>query len=134
MKRTAEILLTVIGVIIFSFLLIGSVTLLGSTQNNAQTKELVQEFIKDENITAVNADQVVNFLSNSTLYFVVISLISIGLGVISIILLKRNKAKTAGKVLIITAILSTLFTLFMGLFGGIAYFIAGVMALVRNKR
>ncbi|WP_158591809.1 DUF4064 domain-containing protein [Oceanobacillus halophilus] len=135
MKRTGEMLFSIIGVVMFIFLLMGSILLFGSVQSNAETKDLVQQFIQDEQITAVSVDQVVAFLENGTLYFVIVSLISIILGVVSIILLKRNQTpETAGKLLIITGIFSTLLTLFLGIFGGVAFLIAGIMIIARGKK
>lgn len=64
----------------------------------------------DENISVVNADQITSFLSNGFLYLAIISIIFIILGVISIVMLKKN-TKATGKMLIFTGILGTLLTL-----------------------
>ncbi|RDW16168.1 DUF4064 domain-containing protein [Oceanobacillus chungangensis] len=135
MKRTGEFLFSLIGVILFSLLFVGSLVFYGNMQNSSATEELAQEFLTDENITEVTVGQVVTFLENGVLYFGVISLICAVLGIVSIVLLKRDiKSNAAGKILITTAILSTILTLIVGIVASWAYLIAGITSTVRTKK
>ena len=88
----------------------------------------------DENIEGVNADQILSFLSNGTLVILAISVLCAVLGIVSLFKLKGDRnPKSAGKILIITAIFGTILTLFTGILGGLPYLIAGIVALVRKS-
>lgn len=135
MKRTGELLFSFIGIIVFGLLFVGALIAHGNIQGNQATEELVQEFILEENITEVTFEQVVKFLENALLYFGVVSFICVSVGLIAVILFKRNSQSTAaGNLLIFTAIAGTLFTALIGIFGSGAYLIAGITARVRNKK
>ncbi|WP_214858966.1 DUF4064 domain-containing protein [Exiguobacterium sp. s191] len=132
MKRTGENVFSFIGVILFGVLSIGAFMIYGTIDGNAGTKDLVQEFINDENIKDVTAAQIITFLQNFFLYLGIVSMLCTVGGILSIIRIKRNGS--AGKVLITTAILGGVLTLFVGLFGSIAYLIAGITNVSKNKK
>jgi len=132
LKRTGENVFSFIGVILFGVLSIGAFMIYGTIDGNAGTKDLVQEFINDENIKDVTAAQIITFLQNFFLYLGIVSMLCTVGGILSIIRIKRNGS--AGKVLITTAILGGVLTLFVGLFGSIAYLIAGITNVSKNKK
>ena len=135
MKRTSEILFSVIGIILFSILFVGSLILSNSIQNNSEAKELAQQFLSDENIIEVSVEQIIKFLENGLLYIGVISLICVISGIISIVLLKKNeKHNVAGKLLITTATLGAILTLFIGIPACCGYLIAGIKTIARNRK
>lgn len=112
MKSNGEVLFSVIGVVLFSVLFAGSLVLSNGVQNSSGAEELAQQFISDENVTEVTAGQILTFLENVFLYVGIISLVCAVIGVISIVLIKKSdNPGAAGKLLISTAILSTLLTL-----------------------
>ncbi|CAM5516156.1 hypothetical protein BSAF29S_00971 [Bacillus safensis subsp. safensis] len=133
MKRTLEKSFTIIGIVLFVFLLIGSFMFYEGTKNNNDTIKLVQDFIEEENIKDIAPEQVIDLISNGSLYIVVLSVLSILAGVISLFLLKNN-TRTAGILLITTSILSSILTIFLGILGGIAYLIAGIVIVSKEKR
>ncbi len=132
MKRTGENVFSFVGVVLFGLLCIGAFMIFGTIGENAGAKDLVQEFINDENIKDVTATQIITFLQNFFLYLGIVSLLCTAGGVLSIVRIRKNGS--AGKVLITTAILGGVLTLFVGLFGSIAYLIAGITNVSKNKK
>lgn len=133
MNRIAETFFSIVGVLMFGLLFLGSGVLFLSIDNESGTQELVQEFLNDENITNVSVEQVVSFLNYGTIYLLAVSLICTILGIIAISFLKGNKRpKSASKILIVTAILGTVLTIITGLLGGIAYLIAGLITISKK--
>ncbi|MGI1831041.1 DUF4064 domain-containing protein [Bacillus safensis] len=133
MNRTLEKSFTIIGIVLFVFLLIGSFMFYESTKNNNDTFKLVQDFIEEENIKDIAPEQVIDLISNGSLYIVVLSVLSILAGVISLFLLKNN-TRSAGILLITTSILSSILTIFLGILGGITYLIAGIVIVSKGKK
>ena len=86
-----------------------------------------------KNVQDITPEQVTNILSNVSLYMIVITILSILSGVITIIIIK-NKARSAGILLITTSILSSVLTIFLGILGGIAYLIAGIAIIMKDKK
>ncbi|MBR0641139.1 DUF4064 domain-containing protein [Bacillus safensis] len=133
MNRTLEKSFTIIGIVLFVFLLIGSFMFYEGTKNNNDTFKLVQDFIEEENIKDIAPEQVIDLISNGSLYIVVLSVLSILAGVISLFLLKKN-TRSAGILLITTSILFSILTIFLGILGGIAYLIAGIVIVSKEKK
>jgi len=132
LKRTGENVFSIIGITLFGLLCIGAFMIFGTIDDNSGAKDLVQEFINDENIKDVTATQIINFLQNFFLYLGIVSLLCIAGGILSIVQIRKNGS--AGKVLITTAVLGGVLTLFAGLFGSIAYLIAGITNVSKNKK
>ncbi|MEY8843707.1 DUF4064 domain-containing protein [Bacillus safensis] len=133
MNRTLEKSFTITGIVLFVFLLIGSFMFYEGTKNNNDTFKLVQDFIEEENIKDIAPEQVIDLISNGSLYIVVLSVLSILAGVISLFLLKNN-TRSAGILLITTSILFSILTIFLGILGGIAYLIAGIVIVSKEKK
>ncbi|MFP3842336.1 DUF4064 domain-containing protein [Bacillus safensis] len=133
MNRTLEKSFTITGIVLFVFLLIGSFMFYEGTKNNNDTFKLVQDFIEEENIKDIAPEQVIDLISNGSLYIVVLSVLSILAGVISLFLLKKN-TRSAGILLITTSILFSILTIFLGILGGIAYLIAGIVIVSKEKK
>lgn len=136
MSRTAEIVLTVIGIVLYG-LPIAIGFMFRSFQNNPQAKEdfmaAIQQAPNAQEMQNVDMNQMFDFMGAFALFILVVSFIAVGLGILSVYFLKGNKKpKAAGIILIITAVVFTLATLFLGLFGGVAFLIAGIVALVRK--
>ncbi|MYL33849.1 DUF4064 domain-containing protein [Pontibacillus yanchengensis] len=139
MSRKAEIIITIIGMVMFTGLLGLSIIFL-SVQGNPEFQQMLQESLNEtysqmEGGQTIDLNEMANMISSFTTYVLVASLIGVGLGGLSIFLLKGNKKpKTSGIILIVTAVIGTIATLFLSFFGGIAYLIAGIMALVRKPK
>ncbi|GIO21468.1 DUF4064 domain-containing protein [Oceanobacillus sp. J11TS1] len=134
MKHKTEMILTAIGILLFGVLFAGSILLYGNVEGNPETLDLVQSFMQDEKIVEFSEQQIISYIGNLFIYLAVISFAWIIFGAVAIYLLKKeNKVKTAGILLMVTAILSTLSTIGLGIFSGIIYLIAGIMATARSR-
>ncbi|MBH0231666.1 DUF4064 domain-containing protein [Halobacillus yeomjeoni] len=138
MKRTAEIILTVVGMVLYGLPVLLSTILLNVKDNPEVRREIergLQTAPNADQMGAVNMDQMMDFLGSFATFILVAALISIGLGILSIVFLKGDKKpKAAGIILIVTAVLMTFGTVGFGLFAGVAYLIAGIVALVRKSK
>ncbi|UKS57521.1 DUF4064 domain-containing protein [Exiguobacterium acetylicum] len=132
MKRTTEYIFAVIGIVLFGSLCLGGFLLSGSIADHSGMKDLVDQFIRDENITDVTASQILTSFQQFFLYIGAVSLLCTLGGIFSIV--RIRKSGSAGKLLIITAILVGIFTLLAGLFGSLAYLIAGITNVSKNKK
>ncbi|MBN8237311.1 DUF4064 domain-containing protein [Halobacillus kuroshimensis] len=137
MKRTAEIVLTVIGIVLFGLPIILSGILL-NTKDNPQVRQELESFMNSPEMQMegqMNINQIVDAMGSFAMFVLIASLIAIGLGILAIVFLKGDKKpKAAGIILIITAVIFTFATFGMGLFGAAAFLIAGIVALVRKKK
>lgn len=134
MKYKTEMILTAIGILLFGVLFAGSILLYGNVEGSPETLELVQSFMEDENIVEFSEQQIITYIGYLFIYLTVISFVWIILGAAAIYLLKKeSRGKPAGILLIGIAILGTLSTIGLGMFSGIAYLIAGIMAVIRSR-
>lgn len=134
MKYQTEMILTTIGILLFGVLFAGSILLYGNLEGSPETLDLVQSFMKDENIVEFTEQQMISYIGYLFIYLAVISFSWIIFGAIAIYLFKKeDKVKAAGILLIITAILGTLSTIGLGIFSGMIYLIAGIMAITRRR-
>ncbi|MBU5265547.1 DUF4064 domain-containing protein [Virgibacillus proomii] len=133
MKRTGEIIFTVIGMVIFGLMVLGAASFLFA--DNATVEQLIEEVMQKTPETDLSAEEVTAALESGATTLLIVSIVGIVLGGISIFLLIGNKnPKIAGIILLITAVLGTVLTAFYGLFAGAAYLIAGIIALVRKEK
>ncbi|MFP3887592.1 DUF4064 domain-containing protein [Priestia filamentosa] len=135
MSRVVEIVFSVIGIVLFLIVSVGSGFVLALSQDNQDVQDGFQQAIDKSNITNISASEMASAVNDGALYLLIVTLICAILGIVSIIYLKGNKKpKLAGGILIVTAILGTVATFVLGIFGGIAYLIAGIIALVRKSK
>ncbi|WP_080873892.1 DUF4064 domain-containing protein [Oceanobacillus timonensis] len=134
MKHQAEMILTAIGILLLGVLFAGSILLYGNVEGSPETLELVQSFMEDENIVEFSEQQIISYIGYLFIYLAVISFTWIILGSAAIYLLKKEaRGKSAGMLLIGIAILGTLSTIGLGIFGGIIYLIAEIMAINHSR-
>lgn len=139
MKRTGEIVLSIIGVFFYALMAaIGGFMIW--LENN---RDMVQDFLQkaaeqDPTAPPLSMEELNNTLDvagSGGLFLTIVSIIAVILGIISIVLIKGNKKpKAAGIILIVTAVGVALFTFGGGILGGIFYLIAGIMCLVRKSK
>ncbi|KHE67035.1 DUF4064 domain-containing protein [Halobacillus sp. BBL2006] len=138
MKRTAEIIFTVIGILLYAIPVVLGGMLLNvkdDPQFRAEIEKGIQSAPNADQVGNINMDQMIDFLGTFTIVILVAAILAIALGILSIVFLKGNKKpKAAGIILIITAIVMTFGTVGLGLFAGVAYLIAGIIALVRKSK
>ncbi|MUV38327.1 hypothetical protein JNUCC1_02165 [Lentibacillus sp. JNUCC-1] len=134
MKRTAEVILSIVGAVVYAGLAIVGIfiRMIGSNEDikNDVTSEMINE---DPTMSAQEVNDLLDVVGGLGWYVIVVSIIAIILGIVAMFMLKGNKMpKAAGIILIVTAVISTIATAFMGLFCALFYLIAGIMALVRK--
>lgn len=140
MKRTAEIIITVIGIILYGLPLALSGLLL-SMKDNPQFQQEMENFMNSPQMqmegeaASISMGEMLNAMGSFAQFVIIAAVIAIALGILCIVFLKGNKKpKAAGIILIITAILMTFATVGMGIFAGAAYLIAGIVALARKPK
>lgn len=134
MKRTGEIILTSIGLVL-SFLGTLIITIVLFFTNTDTLKDVVKEGAQEEGVTE-NLGDIESYLNVALgvgWIIIVILLISLILAAVSIYFFAGNKKPIAASVIIIiVAIIITIGTAFAGIVPGVLYLIAGIMGLVRK--
>ncbi|MFD1363411.1 DUF4064 domain-containing protein [Lentibacillus salinarum] len=130
MKRTAEIILSVVGILFYVLLAALGGTML-FLQNN---EEFLQEIKDQESQIGINdIDTLIEGMNTGGWLFIVTSILAIILGIVAIFLIKGNKRpKSAGIIYIVVSVLAAIITIGFGIIPGIFYLIAGIMGLVRK--
>lgn len=136
MKRTAEIILGIIGVLGFAF-----TAALGGLmiwlQNN---RELLEEPLNEAgsqntDLAAADFEMMIDMLGTGGWVLLTMSIAAIILGIVSMALLKGNKKPAAaGIIFIATAGIAAILTGGAGILAGIFYLAAGITALVRKPQ
>ncbi|WP_226037726.1 DUF4064 domain-containing protein [Aquibacillus saliphilus] len=137
MRRTGEIVLGIIGALLYGFLVaLGGVMIwLSKSEGLLQDifDEMTREFEPGQGVG--NFDGFVDTLSSGGWFFLIVSVIAVILGIVSIILIKGNKMpRIAGIIFIITAVVGSVITVGFGIIAGIFYLIAGIMCLARKEQ
>ncbi len=130
MKRTGEIVLSVLGM--FFYVLLGGIgTLFFFLKGN---NEFMNEMMMDTpEFTAEDVNFISDALAVGGWIIIFLAVIGIAAGIISLFLLKGNKhPKSAGWTLIAAAVIISFFSGGLGIIAGLFYLIAGIMALVRR--
>ncbi|WP_077305316.1 DUF4064 domain-containing protein [Terribacillus halophilus] len=127
-KRTAEKVLVIIGAVLF--LIVGGWTALGL---GASEETTTNQLTNQSDISQDQAEALSGLMNGVSIWLIIVLVICAILGFVSLAMLKNNKpAKGAGILLIITAVLGTILSVFFGFISGILYLIAGIMAIVRK--
>lgn len=137
MKRTAEIVLGIIGALGYAFMAgIGAFMLwmkdnrdLIETELTTGTGDPSTDFSMEE------FELMMDLLSAGGWILIASAVAAIVLGIVSMILLKGNKKPLiAGIIFIAVAIIVSVVTTGVGVIAGLFYLIAGIMALVRKPK
>lgn len=137
MKRTAEIVLGVIGALGFVFMAgIGAFMLwvkdnkeLIETEMTTGTGDPTTDFSMEEFELAMD------FLGAGGWVLVASAVAAIVLGIVAMVLLKGNrKPVIAGIIFIAVAVIVSIVTTGVGIIAGLFYLIAGIMCLVRKPK
>ncbi|GAB4075150.1 DUF4064 domain-containing protein [Barrientosiimonas marina] len=133
MSRTGEIVLSVIGALVYGFFSIAGGLMVWVSNNEAVLNEATDEMKQQPGIAPGELDVALEGIQGGGWFLVILTVISVIMGIISIVFMKGNsKPKAAGIMLIVTAAVSTLITFGALIFGGIFYLIAGIMCLARK--
>ncbi|WP_162356932.1 DUF4064 domain-containing protein [Metabacillus mangrovi] len=132
MKRVAETVMTVIGMILFGILVLGSLLFHFIFANSEQLKAS-GSFTFEENIPGFSEEQVMDFMSGGALFIAAAAAVCTVLGLVSLLLLKSRPGASA-VLSIVAGAAGIIFTAMIGFVGGVLYIAAGIMILVKSKR
>ncbi|MFG6117070.1 DUF4064 domain-containing protein [Halobacillus sp. MO56] len=137
MKRTAEIVLTVIGVVLYG-LIAGMLSIVVNAKDNPEFRESLEGTIQQDpeaNLEEINIDQMIEGIADGAMIIIVTGIVALLIGIVAIYLIKGNKKpKLAGIVLIVTAVIATVITVGVGVVAGLFYIVAGIMGIVRKPK
>src|SRR5699024_10688726 len=134
MKRTVEIILTVIGGLIGLFMTLVGGLILWMKSNPDEVRHMFSDMPEFQQ-ASIDVEAVIASINQVGASILILALLSVIAGIVAIVLLKGNKnPKAAGIILIVTAIIAIIFTQEFMTIGGIFYVIAGILALVRKPK
>lgn len=137
MKRTAEIVLGIIGALIYGFFGIIGASMVWLQNNEALLQQSLEEAPQQGGeISAEEFNEFIEAMGSSGMVMLVSSIVAIILGIIALIFLKGNKRPTAaGIIFIVTAVIGFFaFGFIIGFLSGLFYIIAGIMCLARKPK
>lgn len=137
MKRTAEIVLGIIGALGFAFMAaLGGFMLW--MQNNRDLIESEMTTGTGDPTTDFSMEEfeaAMDMLSAGGWILLASAIAAIVLGIVAMVLLKGNKKPViAGIIFIVTAVIVSIITTGAGVIAGLFYLIAGIMCLVRKPK
>lgn len=137
MTRTIEIILVVIGSIIHSFFMVIGGFMAWMYHNEDKVTEMLEDIDleEDEELSPNEFIELINEIGGSGWYIAIGAAVAIITGIVALFFLRRNKnAKVAGYILISSALITTIGSLGGTVIGGIVFFIAGLMCLLRKPK
>ncbi|WP_174615564.1 DUF4064 domain-containing protein [Virgibacillus ihumii] len=134
MERTGEIVLSIIGVVLYALCAFGGFAGAAFLNNEQLMSNLANDMATPQ-MSASDYMAVFETMSGGIMLFAIVSVVSLILGIIAAVFLKGNKKpKAAGIILIITSVLGTIVTVLGVVIPAIFYLIAGIMALARKPK
>ncbi|SEA16052.1 Protein of unknown function [Thalassobacillus cyri] len=137
MKRTAEIVLTGIGVVLYG-LIAGMLSIVVNVKDNPEFRESLEGTIQQDpeaNLEEINVDQMIEGIADGAMIIIITGIIALLIGVVAIYFIKGNKKpKLAGILLIVTAVIATVITVGVGVVAGLFYIVAGIIGIVRKPK
>ncbi|AQU80710.1 MULTISPECIES: DUF4064 domain-containing protein [Planococcus] len=136
MKRTAEIVLAVIGALGYVFTAALGGFMIWLQNNKGLMEEVFNETIEQNpELGMSDMEVMLDALGTGGWLFAIASVVAVILGIVAIVFLKSNKKPVvAGIIFIATAVIVAIVTSGAGILAGLFYLIAGVMALVRKPK
>ncbi len=135
MKRTGEIALGIIGIILSALMSLGGILLIWANQSGDVKIALEDEFTSDPSLELNSGDvsMMIDAFGTFGWAIIIASIIGIILGLIGVLSIKGNKKPTlAGWMFIIGAVLTGIISVGFGFLPAILYLIAGIMAFARK--
>ncbi|ALS77415.1 hypothetical protein AUO94_01590 [Planococcus kocurii] len=136
MKRTAEIVLAVIGALGYAFTAALGGFMIWLQNNKGLMEEVFNETIEQNpELGMSDMEVMLDALGTGGWLFAIASVVAVILGIVAIVLLKGNEKRVvAGIIFIATAVIVAIVTSGAGILAGLFYLIAGVMALIRKSK
>lgn len=137
MKRTGEIVLTVIGLILNLFGVIGFMFLTSFMNTDLFRQSFEEGFnegLAEEGMEdALEASSFLSAIAGFGWFLAILSLVGVVAGIIAIVFFRGNKKpKAASIILLISAVVLLIGTVGLGFLPFVVYLIAGIMGLVRK--
>ncbi|MBS4193881.1 DUF4064 domain-containing protein [Lederbergia citri] len=134
MKRTGEIVLGVIGMILSALIaLMGMLFMFAGKSEDV--KPILEESLNDPTINqeGIDANMILDMMSTAGSALIIAAILGVVLGIIALIAIKGNKKpKLAGTMFIIGAVLIGVITIGFGFLPALLYLIAGIMCFARK--
>ncbi|MBM7579518.1 DUF4064 domain-containing protein [Jeotgalibacillus terrae] len=137
MKRTAEGVLTIIGIVVNVLMIAGALFLGALFEDPAVQQEMEMEFQNDPAFADAGVDPAVvtDLFASLGLFFNVVVIISTVLSIIALFAMKRNKKpKLAGGLLIASTLVVAVGTVLLGWLPALLFLIAAIMCFVRKPK
>lgn len=140
-NRKIEIFLVIMGMAVFFFFGVTGATMINVHDDDEAAMDLYEQYLEDE--IAIEADdediatydEFVETLRTAGLIIIVIAIITVIIGIVSVLLLKNDKRpKIAGILLLIVGIFIGFLQFFIALMASVFYIVSGLMALFRKPK
>ena len=135
LKRTTEIVLAVIGIVLSGLLsLIGM--LVNSFAGNSEFQDSIRdELATDPTIAAEDLEGFFGMIESVGPTLIIVGLVSLLFGLVGVWAIKGNKKPIlAGIMLVLAAVIITLGTVGFGFVPGLLFLIGGIMCFVRKPK
>ncbi|MBS4207730.1 DUF4064 domain-containing protein [Bacillus sp. FJAT-50079] len=135
MKRTGEMTLGIIGIVLSFFMAIFGVALKWASDSEEIKSVFLEATENDPALNPSDAELVFSTLAGAGTSMLIAAIIGIVIGIIAAIFTKGNKKpKLAGILFIVSAVLITIISFLTGFLPALLYLIAGIMCLVRKPK
>ncbi|WP_117161674.1 DUF4064 domain-containing protein [Paraliobacillus sp. X-1268] len=136
MKRTAEVVLGIIGALAYGFLAVIGGIIVWLQSNEDVARGFYDDMMSQSPELELPDYQVfLDSFGTTGIILLIGSILAIAVGVVAMVLLRGNKKpKVAGIMFIVTAVLVAVISLGTGVIAGAFYLIAGIMCLVRKPK
>ncbi|MFC5713124.1 DUF4064 domain-containing protein [Thalassorhabdus alkalitolerans] len=135
MKRTGEVTLGIIGVVLSGLVSILGFTLTTFMDSQEFQQQLSQEMAQDPAMGTEEVNMVIGMLGTFGWAIIISSILGAVLGIIAVINIRGGKRRIlAGILFLITAVIVGIGTLGFAFVPAILFLIAGIMALVRKPK
>ncbi|WP_163538912.1 DUF4064 domain-containing protein [Gracilibacillus sp. YIM 98692] len=135
MKRTVEVVLTIIGAFVYALGAFFGGLIIWLENNQGVLEDIVEQ---DPNVSQNEINDLQMMMQGMGQVGTIIligAILCVILGIVAMFLFKGNKKpKAAGILLIVVGGVTTLITFGFALFAGVFYVIAGIMGLVRKPK
>lgn len=136
MKRTGEIVLGIIGAVIYGFFGLIGIGMIMLQNYDEFSENVYQELVaSNPEVNFPDYETMLETLSFNGTMIAIVSILALIAGIVALVFLKGNKRpKAAGIIFILTGVISALGLLEMALFASVFYIAAGIMCLVRKPK
>lgn len=136
MSRTAEMLITLLGIMVYSFFSIIAGATVWMNKNPDKVADMLADLNNEEmDLTKDEFLFMLEDIGGSGWYVLIGTILAILAGVLAIYFLRGNKNNIiAGVLLILSAIIATFMSFFLAWPAALIYLLAGIMALVRRPK